>query len=223
MIGVCGTARHHFILVVPDDPSAFTKPPPALVDVGDGKKGFSISLTADKKRGASCLEKSRWWIRIHFSPSEDIEAAKSWFETFSGKDPWAPSPYEPTALDGGQQPLLDPINPPNGMSDTEFIRMILDKVRNFNAHLSSDFEGRLEFLPLSRNCGTFTNSVFKSCGVSESCRRNAGIRAGRCTGLCLVNTGWEDEIDPRRFDRISQEELRALYMRNYGRPTHPCD
>lgn len=162
--------NHGFIVIVPDDPSAFANDP-NMVGLYDGKTGTTLG---GHKSNTDCLVGIRNQkadiasVREHNDRDRYSKRANS----DKYKSGWSYEEHE--------------VKPPSGMSDTDFIRQLIDASENYNTHSPPAYT-----LP-NANCHTWVNTLLKSAGVPESARNAAGEFGG-------IDWGEEDLIDESLF------------------------
>ncbi len=146
-----GTGDHHYIVVVPDNPDDF---PGQLNDLFGGKQGFT--LAGFEKNGCLVYEKNN---------QADIAATRE----FNAPDRYSKCPNK---YKSGWSQDCHEVDPPNGMSDTQFINKLLEDANNY----AQNTKGKcVEFdVWWGPNCASWTNSLFASAGVSEADRNRLG-------------------------------------------------
>lgn len=140
--------NHHLILVVPDNPNELLIQE-YLVDLGGGKKGFT--LAAFEKYGRLQFESNNdtdlQSVREHFDPEKFVT--------------WLPD-YD---LEKNK------VGPPNGMTDAAFIELQVQLARNYE---TNEAQNNVLYGTLDQNCATWVNTLFKVAGVGEHEREEAG-------------------------------------------------
>lgn len=139
--------NHHFILIIPNDQNA-TFDGIDMVDVGGGKKGFTIGV-----RGNLVLKNNE---------KTDLEAVKEyrndsivWYSADMG--------YKGHKI---SHPKL---------SDKEFVEKILSLARIYEANFK---KAPITYRTTGPNCATFINAIFQYAGIPEKVREAKGEFGG---------------------------------------------
>ena len=154
--------NHHFIMVVPDNPKDF---PGMLIDLFGGNKG--LSLGGFEKDG---------WLVYEKNQKADIAA----YREFSNHKEYARCPDK---YKSGWSLERHEVPAPKGMTDTDFIKKLLEGALNYEKNSEEKcFKFGLFFGP---NCASWTNSLFNHAGIGEADR----FKLGEFSGL-----DWGEEV-----------------------------
>lgn len=163
--------NHHTIVVVPDNPGDF---PNQLIDLYGGEKGFTLAGFKDNDG----------WLVYEKNQKADVAAVREL------NDPKAYAKC-PDKYKSGWSMECHEVPAPNGMTDTQFIKKLLEGANNYAENSKSKcFKFNLWGGP---NCASWANSLFNYAGISEADR----IKLGEFSG---VDWGEELLIDDGMWD-----------------------
>jgi hypothetical protein len=146
-----GAGNHHFILISPDDPHVFKR---VSVYWGGCARGFTIGWF--NKSGRLRIEGNNWANIMSAYECFDPKTYRRWWKS-----------------DYSLQ--LREVSPPAGLADTGLIKLIL--------HYRDHYRANEETKPIKceltgPNCATGVSLMFKSIGVPETQRDDAGSFRG---------------------------------------------
>lgn len=175
--------NHSFIVVIPDDPDAFANDP-NMIDLYEKNKG--CTLAGHKDETTKCLI----YVR---NQKGDRACMREYFDKKRYLKKGNPDFYK-----SGWSVECNLIETPDGMTDTEFIKKLIELAEWFKRN---NKKLKILYDLNDENCNCWANSVFKYAGVPEKVR----IKGGEFGG---IDWGEEEILDPDVFEEPETQPTR---------------